>query len=184
MMSYLIDRLASRFGVKDVILSWFSSYLTNMKQFVGINESSSCLVNLDIGVQKGSVLGPLLCLLCTSPLADVVKRHNVSHHADGSQLYLPFKGSQQLVQSRQSLEQCLSDISSWMLANGLKLNHDKTELICIHSRFFSRAPLDEIVVCGETIVLCISAVNLGVVFDECMTGELQVSRLASRHTFT
>ena len=47
--------------------------------------------------------------------------------------------------------------------------------MCIHSRFLSRPPLDEIVVCGETIVPCISAVNLGVtVFDECMTGELQV----------
>jgi len=54
-------------------------------------------------------------------------------------------------------------MSSWMLANGLKLNHDKTELTCIQSRFLSRPPLDEIVVCGETIVPCISSANLGVV---------------------
>ena len=133
---------------------------------------------------QGSVLGPLLYLLYTSPLADV-KRHNVSYHfyADDSQLYLSFKGNQQLVQSRQSLEQCLTDISSWMLANGLKLNHDRTELMCIHSRFLSRPPLDEIVVCGETIVPCISAVNLGVVFDECMTGELQVSKICKSSYF-
>ena len=71
-----------------------------------------------------------------------------------------------------------------MLANGLKLNHDKTELMCIHSRFLSRPPLDEIVVCGETIVPCISAaVNLGVVFDECMTGELQVSKICKLSYF-
>ena len=50
-----------------------------------------------------------------------------------------------------------------MLANGLKLNHDKTELTCIQSRFLSRPPLDEIVVCDETIVPCISSVNLDVV---------------------
>ena len=25
----LLDRLANRFGVRDVVLSWFSSYLTN-----------------------------------------------------------------------------------------------------------------------------------------------------------
>ena len=70
-----------------------------------------------------------------------------------------------------------------MLANGLKLNHDKTELMCIHSRFLSRPPLDEIAVCGETIVPCISAANLGVVFDECMTGELQVGKICKSSYF-
>ena len=44
--------------------------------------------------------------------------------------------------------------------------------MCIHCRFLSRPPLGEIFVCGETIVACNSAVDLGVVFDECMTGEL------------
>ena len=70
----LLDRRANRFVVRDVVLSWFSSYLTNRKQFVGINESSSSLVNLDIGVPQGTVLRRLLSL------ADVVKRHNVSYH--------------------------------------------------------------------------------------------------------
>ena len=101
-----------------------------------------------------------------------------------SGLYLPFKGNQQLVQLRQSLEQGLTDISSWMLANGLRLNYDKTELMCIHSRYFlSRPPLGEIVVCGETIVPCISAVNSGVVFAKCMTGELQVSKICNSSYF-
>ena len=55
--------------------------------------------------------------------------------------------------------------------------------MCIHCRFLSRPPLDEIVVCGETIVPCISAVNLGVVFNECMTGELQVSKICNLSYF-
>ena len=94
----LLDRLANRFGVGDVILSWFRSYLTNRKQFVGINESSSCLVNLDVGMPQSSVLASLLYVLYTSPLADFFKRHNVSYHfyADDSQLYLSLKGNHSL----------------------------------------------------------------------------------------
>ena len=181
----LLDRLANRFGIGGVVLSWFRSYLCNRKQFVGINECSSSLCNLNVGVPQGSVLGPVLHLLYTSPLADIIKRYNLSYHfyADDSQLYLSFKGNDQLAQSRQSLEQCLSDISEWMLVNGLKLNQDKTELMCIHSRFHDYPPLTEIQVCGNIIVPCVSAVNLGVVFDDRMTGELQVSNIVRSSYF-
>ena len=88
-----------------------------------------CLVNLDVEVPQGSVLGPLLYLLYTSRLADVVQCLNVNYHfyAHDSQLYLSFRGDQQLLQSRQSLEQYLTDISSWMLANGLKLNRESID---------------------------------------------------------
>jgi hypothetical protein len=76
----LLDRLANRFEIVGTVLSWFTSYLSNRKQFVGINDSNSSLFNLDVGVRQGPVLGPILYLLYTSPLADIVKRHNLSYH--------------------------------------------------------------------------------------------------------
>ena len=36
------------------------------------------------------------------------------------------------------METCLAHISKWMCLNLLKLNQDKTELICLHQKLMSR----------------------------------------------
>ncbi|KAI0236239.1 hypothetical protein LSAT2_013198, partial [Lamellibrachia satsuma] len=41
-------------------LKWFKSYLTNRKQYVICNNSTSLPRDITSGVPQGSVLGPLL----------------------------------------------------------------------------------------------------------------------------
>ena len=49
----------SHIGIRDIANSWFSSYLSNRKQFVTINGLDSEIQSFQCGVPQGSVLGPL-----------------------------------------------------------------------------------------------------------------------------
>ena len=61
-----------------------------VSQFVGINGSNSSQSNLIFGVLQGSVLDPILCLLYTSPLSDIIRRHDRNFHADNCRVYFSF----------------------------------------------------------------------------------------------
>ena len=51
------------YGVRGVALKLFKSYLSNRKQFTGIDDCISLLDLIEWGVPQGSVLGPLLFLI-------------------------------------------------------------------------------------------------------------------------
>ena len=66
----LLKRLQKSYGLGEVVVSWFTSYLTGRTQFVKSSASSSMPSAVLYGVSQGSVLGPVLFLLCT---ADVLQ---------------------------------------------------------------------------------------------------------------
>ena len=59
---------------------------------VTINSTSSAQSSLGQGVPQGSVLGPLLFILYTTPLSSLKSDSSVSHHmyADDNQLFISF----------------------------------------------------------------------------------------------
>ena len=70
----LLNRLSKTFGLKDTVLNWFSSYLRNRSQSVKVHSTLSDAKNLPFGVPQGSVLGPLLFTLFTSPLSTIISK--------------------------------------------------------------------------------------------------------------
>ena len=139
----LLSRLEKRFGITGTILTWFRSYLSSRAQFVSINQSYSTKRDLLVGVPQGSVLGPLLYLLYTVPISDVITNCHLNYrlHADDTQLYLAFK-TDDANSAIDRVVSCVSEISGWMEQNDLKLNPEKTDILLIHSRFREGPALD------------------------------------------
>ena len=55
-------------------LEWINSYLSDREHFVTWNQTHSPLLNLNIGVPKGSILEPLLFLIYIN---DIVNSSNI-----------------------------------------------------------------------------------------------------------
>ena len=65
--STLLSSLCIWFGVGGLVLKWFTSNLTDHYQSIEIGSTLSDICILLLGVPQGSVLGPLLFSLCTTP---------------------------------------------------------------------------------------------------------------------
>ena len=130
----LLSRLSTLYGISGTALKWFKSYLSDRSQTVTINSNSSKPAILHFGVPQGSVLGPVLFILYTKPLFSVIHRHSISGHsfADDTQVHDSCPQGQ-ITSSIQTIQNCISDIKSWMTCNKLKLNDDKTEVMLLKS---------------------------------------------------
>jgi len=114
--------------VNDTALSW----LRDRTQFVKLGQHQSPVVELDVGIPHGSVLGPLFFTVYYSPVADVIVSHGVQHHqyADNTQLRLAMQADN--TSDRLSvLAACTTDVRQWYMQNGLQLNPDKSEALMI-----------------------------------------------------
>ena len=169
----LLSRLSSWFGIHGTVLNWFSSYLSSRSFRVKCNNNLSSSHTSCCGVPQGSVLGPLLFIMYTTPLSTLISSLSVNHHlyADDTQLFLSFHPSYFHFNVTQ-LQEALLQISSWMTANLLTLNSSKTEFLLIGLKQ-QLAKVD-----NSSLNTTHSARNLGFIFDEHLTFSDQISALS------
>jgi hypothetical protein len=187
--SILLERLSSWFGFRGKVLSWFSSYLQDRTFSVlcsGIKSSSTGLLT---GVPQGSVLGPILFILYTTPLSFLISQPDnhtkpcdmpVNHHlyADDTQLYISFRPIN-FSDAQSSLQNKIALISSWMASNFLSLNPSKTEFLLIGlPQQLAKIHQPALVLPdNNTVTPVTTARNLGIIFDSNLSFKQHINSL-------
>ena len=149
-----------------------------------INESLSKPFKLECGVPQGSCLGPLLFTLYTSELFEIIKYHPHMIHcyADDSQVYISFSPNDRAEQLAvvRNMEDCIRDIRSWMLNNGVRLNNDKTEFLIIGTSQ-QLGKLDNVSIrVGDSDIYPVPIVrNLGSWFDSRLSMATDITKICT-----
>ena len=108
----------------EKMLKFLEWYLTERKQFIDFAGYTSTCENVETGVQKGSVFGPLFFQVYINNLQNN-KTLKVINFADDTLLYTTFKKNT-YKRDNEYLNSQLKNVSRWLIDNRLKLNLNKT----------------------------------------------------------
>ena len=109
---------------------WFSSYITNRKQYVKVGNIESSLKTITCGVPQGSTLGLLLFLLYINDLPKSSKKLTFRIFADDTNMFYSSKDPEQL---QSVINEELGKVLKFCAANMLSINFKKTNYMIITS---------------------------------------------------
>ena len=115
----LLDSLNVYYGISELALGWFKSYLLGRPHLVKVGSTLSHPAALQYGVPQGSVLSPILFSPYTNPISSIIHSHssiNYHFYADDTQLYITLSPAN-FSHSVQNLKNCLNNIQNFMLTN-------------------------------------------------------------------
>lgn len=172
----LIRRLELNHGLGGKVLGWIQSFLTSRSLQVAYNGELSTVTMVSFGVPQGTVLGPLLFILYTAELSELVNKHGLQLHqyADDCQLYI----SVPAINATTAVEKftaCLTSIGEWMSSSRLRLNTAKTQVVWLGSRQQLQKVCTREVMTSAPFTVAETARNLGVEFDSELTLSAQVN---------
>ena len=112
-----------------------------------------------------SAQGPLFFLIHLQPLGILIRKHGLELHA--------------YADDTQKLENCLTDIHTWMSQNKLKFNAEKTEILVMGTpQMQAKISIPSIKVNGVIVPVLNEPVgNLGAVFHPNMNMSAHVSKV-------
>ena len=113
----------NKYGIRGLPHAWFSSYITNRKQYVKIGNTESSLKTITCGIPQGSTLGPLLFLLYVNDLPNSSKKLTFRLFADDANIFYSSKNPEEL---ERVVNEELNNVLKYCAANKLSINFKKT----------------------------------------------------------
>ena len=117
----LLDKL-KHYGISEICLNWFRSYLEDRTQMARINGSVSDPLIITTGVPQGSILGPLLFTIYMKDLPKCLQHCKTNMYADDTAICVSASdkaGVTKLMQDE------LINKNDWLCANRLSFHIGK-----------------------------------------------------------
>ena len=157
----LLQRLQTSYGLEGAVVGWFTSYLHGRMQKVHFSSSRSEPSVLLFGVPQGSVLvpqgsvlGPILFLLYTADLLQLLRHHQITPHSYTDDTQMMFCRPSEIDELSNRVSARIDEAALWLRANRLQLNHSKTEVLWCTSQRRQHLPANCRVSCWPTVHFC------------------------------
>ena len=164
----------SALGFSDLMVKFFSSYLSGRRNFVLYNGFKSDCYTATSGVPQGSTLGPLFFLIYINDVVDVIENSKILIFADDVKLYLKIN----CVEDCQLLQNDIDKIQSWCSLNGLPLNKEKCKVVTYslcYQPFRYDYGID-----GMIMQRMLTVKDLGVCYDSQFSFREQINNITSK----
>ena len=159
-----------------VLVKWIISFLSDRTQTVTINEARSKLYSVTSGVPQGSVLGPLLFILYTDDIDQVIDKNvTIRKYADDIKLYCMYEASEATA-GYAALQRSLDNVAQWSLKNYLPLNIRK----CCSMHFGSKSPAMSFSIGPVNLSISNCERDLGVQIDNKLSFKQHIRNVTSK----
>jgi len=146
----LLDKL-SLYGIRGNSFNWFSSYLTDRKQYVCLKDVKSDTLCVKCGVPQRCILGPLLFIIYINDLVNISNILQVILFADATNIFVSGPDINELCRSV-NIE--LTKLSRWFKLNKLSLNiKKKNNFIVFRSRTKCLSDVPNVLIDGHAIMV-------------------------------
>ena len=132
--SILLNKL-KYYGLKGSTLNLFQSYLSNRKQYTEIEDTTSTILPIQVGVPQGSILGPILFIIYVNDLPQCSNKFDFIMYADDTTLSSTIDSFSD-INSNASADSLINaeigKVIEWLKINKLSLNKNKPKYMTFH----------------------------------------------------
>ena len=151
-------------GLEQSAIDWFQSYLSHRTQSVFVDGYLSPPLDLICGVPQGSILGPLMYIIFTNDMPDLVHSHEVDYkdpkphcrECGSTVCYVDdatfsFGNSDPEVVT-QTLNTQYRNIAKYMNSNKLVINDEKTQLVVMSNKATANRRSEVTLTAGQHLI--------------------------------